>query len=38
VQTIIRLDDRRDKDLSMKYKVDSVKAKLAEGALHIRGS
>lgn len=38
VQTIIKLDDRRDKDLSMKYKVESVKAKLAGQALHIRES
>ncbi len=29
VQTIIKLDDRRDKNLNMKYKVESVKAKLA---------
>ena len=28
VVTIIRLDDRRDKDLTMEYKVDSVLAKL----------
>lgn len=38
VQTIIKLDDRRDKDLTMKYKVESVKAKLAGQALHIRES
>ncbi len=29
VITTIKLDDRRDKDLNMKYKVESVKAKLA---------
>jgi uncharacterized protein (TIGR00106 family) len=28
--TVIKLDDRRDKDLSMKYKVDSVKRKLGK--------
>jgi len=38
VQTIIKLDDRRDKDLTMKYKVESVKGKLAGEALHIRES
>ncbi len=38
VQTLIRVDDRRDKDLTMKYKVESVKAKLAGQALHIRES
>ena len=35
VQTTIRLDDRRDKDLTMKYKVESVKTKLANQGLHI---
>jgi len=29
VLTIIKIDDRRDKDLSMKYKVESVKDKLS---------
>ena len=29
VLTTIRLDDRRDKDLTMEYKVRSVKEKLA---------
>jgi len=28
VLTVIKIDDRRDKDLSMKYKVESVLAKL----------
>ena len=31
VLTTIRLDDRRDKDLTMEYKVQSVKEKLAHG-------
>lgn len=35
-QTVIHIDERRDKELTMKYKVESVKAKLAERALHIR--
>ena len=30
VITLIKLDDRRDKDLSMKHKVESVEAKLAK--------
>jgi len=38
VLTTIRLDDRRDKELSMRYKVESVKTKLAQQALHIRES
>jgi uncharacterized protein (TIGR00106 family) len=38
VLTIIKLDDRRDKELTMKYKVESVKTKLAQQALHIRES
>ncbi|MFB3883292.1 MAG: MTH1187 family thiamine-binding protein [Armatimonadota bacterium] len=38
VQTIIKLDDRRDKDLTMRYKVESVKSRLAKEALHIRES
>jgi uncharacterized protein (TIGR00106 family) len=38
VLTSIKLDDRRDKDLSLKYKVESVKEKLAKQALHIRES
>ncbi len=38
VLTTIKIDDRRDKDLTLKYKVESVKAKLAEQALHIRES
>jgi len=38
VLTSIKLDDRRDKDLDMKYKVESVKEKLAKEALHIRES
>jgi uncharacterized protein (TIGR00106 family) len=29
VITFVHIDDRRDKDLTMKYKVDSVKAKVA---------
>ena len=36
VQTVIHIDDRRDKELTMKHKVESVKAKLAERALHLR--
>jgi uncharacterized protein (TIGR00106 family) len=38
VQTIIKLDDRRDKNLTMRHKVESVKGKLAGQALHIRES
>jgi uncharacterized protein (TIGR00106 family) len=38
VLTSIKIDDRRDKDLSMKYKVESVKEKVAKQALHIRES
>jgi len=38
VQTIVKLDDRRDRDVSMKQKVESVKTKLAKEALHIRES
>ncbi len=38
VITTIRIDDRRDKDLSMAYKVESVKGKLAKQAMHIRES
>jgi len=38
VITTLRIDDRRDKDLSMAYKVESVKRKLAEQATHIRES
>ena len=38
VITSIRIDDRRDKDLTMGYKVESVKRKLAEQATHIRAS
>jgi len=38
VMTTIKLDDRRDKDLTMKHKVESVKTKLAQQALHLRES
>jgi uncharacterized protein (TIGR00106 family) len=38
VITTIRIDDRRDKDLTMNYRVDSVKRKLAEQATHLRES
>lgn len=38
VLTTIRLDDRRDKDLTMNYRVESVKRKLAEQATHLRES
>jgi uncharacterized protein (TIGR00106 family) len=38
VQTIIKLDDRRDKDLSMRYKVESVKSKLAKQTVGTRES
>jgi uncharacterized protein (TIGR00106 family) len=38
VITTLSIDDRRDKDLSMAYKVDSVKGKLAHQATHIRES
>jgi uncharacterized protein (TIGR00106 family) len=38
VITSIRIDDRRDKDLTMAYKVESVKGKLAQQATHIRES
>ncbi len=38
VITSLRIDDRRDKDLTMDYKVESVKEKLAKQATHIRGS
>ncbi len=38
VQTAIRIDDRRDKESSMRDKVDSVRTKLAQQALHIRES
>jgi uncharacterized protein YqgV (UPF0045/DUF77 family) len=38
VITTLSIDDRRDKDLSMAYKVDSVKGKLARQATHIRES
>ncbi len=38
VLTTIRVDDRRDKALTMKHKVDSVKEKLAKSALHISES
>ncbi len=35
VITSIKLDDRRDKDLTMKYKVESVKAKLARERVQV---
>ncbi len=35
VITTLRLDDRRDTELSMEYKVESVKRKLAQQATHI---
>ena len=38
VHTTIRLDDRRDKDLTMQYVVDTVKTKVAQQATHIRES
>lgn len=38
VITILKLDDRRDKDLSMSYKVESVTRKLAQEALHLSES
>jgi uncharacterized protein (TIGR00106 family) len=38
VITSLRIDDRRDKDLTMNYRVESVKRKLAEQATHIRES
>jgi uncharacterized protein (TIGR00106 family) len=38
VLTSIRVDDRRDKDLNMKYKVESVRKRLAKAALHITES
>lgn len=38
VITTIRLDDRRDKDLTMSYRVESVTRKLAEQATHLRES
>ena len=38
VQTTIRLDDRRDRDLTMDYKVESVKSKLGNQSLHVRES
>jgi uncharacterized protein (TIGR00106 family) len=38
VITSLRIDDRRDKDLSMNYKVESVGEKLAKQATHIRES
>jgi len=38
VITTIRIDDRRDKDLTMNYRVESVKRKLAEQATHLRES
>jgi uncharacterized protein (TIGR00106 family) len=38
VVTTLRIDDRRDKDLTMAYKVESVKRKLAEQATHVRAS
>ncbi len=36
VQTVIKIDERRDRDLTMKYKVESVKAKLAKHHPHRR--
>ncbi len=38
VVTTLRIDDRRDKDLTMAHKVESVKRKLAEQATHLRES
>ncbi len=38
VITSIRLDDRRDKELTLRYRVESVKRKLSEQATHIRES
>ncbi len=38
VITSLRIDDRRDKELSMEYKVSSVTEKLARQAMHIRES
>ena len=38
VITTIQIDDRRDKDLTMNYRVESVKRKLAEHATHLRES
>ncbi len=38
VITSLRLDDRRDKELTLTYRVESVKRKLAEQATHIRES
>jgi uncharacterized protein (TIGR00106 family) len=38
VITTLRLDDRRDKELSLRYRVESVKRKLAEQATHLRES
>jgi uncharacterized protein (TIGR00106 family) len=38
VLTTLKLDDRRDKDLTMDYKVESVKTKLAQQALHLSES
>ncbi len=38
VITTLRLDDRRDKELTLHYRVESVKRKLAEQAMHIRES
>lgn len=35
VITTIRIDDRRDKDLTLNYRVESVKRKLAEQATHL---
>ena len=38
VITSLRIDDRRDKELTLAYRVESVKRKLAEQAMHIRES
>ena len=38
VITTLRIDDRRDKDLTMRYRVESVTRKLAEQATHLRES
>ena len=38
VITSLRIDDRRDKDVSMDYRVESVAEKLAKQATHLRES